>query len=186
MNVARIFAAGMVLAGCTHDIESYKPLDVQAARELDILFVIDDSTDRARYDQMAQQIDVLQAQLASVDGQLPSLHVGVVTTDLGTSSTDDDAPLRPTVMGCFGAGKEAKLQRFTSSITDGYLADERDGSGSADTNRHCKQPVPTQPRAGNYSECHQRITNNEQAYNDQPLQLGISQTSESSFRAHAQ
>jgi hypothetical protein len=78
---------------------------------------------------MEKQIDVLQAQLASVDGQLPSLHVGVVTTDLGTSSTDDAAPLRPTVMGCFGAGKEAKLQKFESTITDGYLSDERDEAG---------------------------------------------------------
>lgn len=129
MNAAKIFTVGMLLAGCTHDIESYKPLDVQPARELDLLFVIDDSEDRARYDQMAQQIDVLQSQLASVDGQLPSLHVGVVTTDLGTSSTDDDVPLRPTVMGCFGNGKEAKLQKFTSTIADGYLADERDEAG---------------------------------------------------------
>lgn len=134
MNNAKIFAFALLASACTHDIETYKPLDVQSARELDILFVIDDSTDRAKYDQMAQQIDVLQSQLASVDGQLPSLHVGVVTTDLGTSSTDDDAPLRPTVMGCLGYGKEAKLQKFTSTITDGYLSDERDGSGNRTKN----------------------------------------------------
>lgn len=127
MNLAKIIAASLFVAGCTHDIQTYKPLDVQQARELDLLFVIDDSTDRARYDQMAQQIDVLQAQLASVDGQLPSLRVGVVTTDLGTSSTDDGVPLRPTVMGCFGAGKEAKLQKFESTITDAYLSIDRDG-----------------------------------------------------------
>lgn len=125
---AKMFLAGLVLAGCTHDIETYKPLDVQKARDLDILFVIDDSTDRATYDVMAQQIDVLQSQLSSVDGQLPSLHVGVVTTDLGTSSTDDDAPLRPTVMGCLGYGKEAKLQKFTSTITDPYLSVDRTGA----------------------------------------------------------
>ncbi|MGE0403804.1 MAG: hypothetical protein AB7T06_44260 [Kofleriaceae bacterium] len=125
---AKMFLAGLVLAGCTHDIETYKPLDVQKARDLDILFVIDDSTDRATYDVMAQQIDVLQSQLSSVDGQLPSLHVGVVTTDLGTSSTDDDAPLRPTVMGCLGYGKEAKLQKFASTITDPYLSVDRTGA----------------------------------------------------------
>ncbi len=133
MNIAKIFALGLVV-GCTHDIETYKPLDVQRARELDVLFVIDDSPDRATYDVMAQQLDVLQAQLASVDGQLPSLHVGVVTTDLGTSSTDDALPLRPTVMGCFGDGKEAKLQRFTSNITDAYLSDERAASGGRTRN----------------------------------------------------
>ena len=134
MNLAKIFAVGMVLAGCTHDIETYKPLAVQPARELDVLFVIDDSPDRATYDVMAQQLGVLQTQLASVDGQLPSLHVGVVTTDLGTSSTDDDAPLRPTVMGCFGEGKAGRLQSFSSTITDGYLADERDASGGRTRN----------------------------------------------------
>lgn len=134
MNTAKNFTFALVLAGCTHDIEAYKPLDVQPARELDVLFVLDDSTDRGRYDQMAQQLDVLQSQLASVDGQLPSLHVGVVTTDLGTSSTDDDVPLRPTIMGCFGYGKEAKLQKFTSTITDTFLSDERDGSGGRTKN----------------------------------------------------
>lgn len=134
MTTLHIIAAGLLVAGCTHDIETYKPLDVATARELDVLFVIDDSPDRARYDQMAQQLDVLTAQLAQVDGQLPSLHVGVVTTDLGTSSTDDDAPLRPTVMGCLGYGKAAKLQTFTSTIRDRFLADERDASGARVTN----------------------------------------------------
>jgi hypothetical protein len=129
VNIAKLFVTAALAAGCTHDIESYKPLEVQPARELDILFVIDDSDDRARYDVMAQQIDTLRSQLASIDGQLPSLHVGVVTTDLGTSSTDDPTPLRPVIMNCLDSGKQAKLQKFESTITDSYLSDERDASG---------------------------------------------------------
>jgi hypothetical protein len=118
----------LLLASCTHEIETYVPLEVQPARDLDILFVLDDSADRGSYDQMASQLDVLQSQLASVDGQLPSLHVGVVTTDLGVSGTLDAIPVEP-VDGCIGTGKGGRLQTFAATSSDGFLEDLRGTAG---------------------------------------------------------
>jgi hypothetical protein len=121
----KIALAVLALAACTPDIEPYKPLDVQPARSLDVLFVIDDSPRRGTYDAMAQQLDTLTAQLTGVDGALPSLHVGVVSTDLGTSSTLDALPAW-TMGHCAGFGKAGKLL--------GYLADERAADGSRTRN----------------------------------------------------
>ena len=131
MKAAPLF---LLVAACTPAIDAYKGTDVQRARDLDVLFVIDDSTDRAKYDQMAAQVDALQTQLATIDGQLPSLHVGVVTTDLGTSAIDDRAPLRPTVMGCLGVGKAGALQTFESTVTANYLEDLRAPDGTRTKN----------------------------------------------------
>jgi len=119
----------LFLVGCTHDIESYRPSDVKAVRDLDVLFVLDDSADRANYAAMASQLDVLQTRLAGVDGALPNLHVGVVTTDLGVSGTLDAVPVAP-VGGCSGDGKGGKLQRFASSTGTDYLEDLRGPDGS--------------------------------------------------------
>ncbi|MEO7095109.1 MAG: hypothetical protein ABI175_17750 [Polyangiales bacterium] len=121
-------ACVLLAAACTPEIDAYKPLDVKAARDLDILFVIDDSSNRGSYDEMASQLDVLQARLADVDGQLPSLHVGVVTTDLGTSSTKDALP-GWTTGNCTGFGKAGQLQTFDGQPGGGYLEDLRDASG---------------------------------------------------------
>lgn len=119
----------LLLASCTPTIEAYKPLDVQPARDLDILFVIDDSSDRGNYDEMASQIDVLQRQLAAVDGQLPNLHVGVVTTDLGTSGTRDTIPAA-SIGGCIGFGRGGHLQTFGGDAGGGYLEDLRGSDGT--------------------------------------------------------
>jgi hypothetical protein len=123
----------LLVASCTPEIDAYQPLAVEAPRDLDILFVLDDSADRGNYAQMASQLDVLQARLASVDGQLPSLHVGVVTTDLGTSGTLDAIPVDP-VEGCAGDGKGGRLQTFAASPTGGFLEDLRGATGGRTRN----------------------------------------------------
>lgn len=121
------------LAACTPEIAAYKPLDLAPARDLDILFVIDDSSDRGNYDAMASQLDVLQSQLTSVDGQLPSLHVGVVTTDLGVSGTNDLVPVA-SVGSCIGFGRGGQLQPFGAQTTRSYLEDLRGPGGTRTRN----------------------------------------------------
>ena len=118
----------LVLASCTHDLDVYDRVSVRPARDLDVLFVLDNSPDRSSYDQMASQLDLLQAQLRSVDGQLPSLHVGTVTTDLGTRGTKD--VLGPPSLNCAGDGDAAKLQRLGAGISAGYLEDLRGPDGT--------------------------------------------------------
>lgn len=118
----------LALASCTHDLAVYDRVTVRPARDLDVLFVLDNSADRGSYDQMTAQLDVLQDRLRSVDGQLPSLHVGAVTTDLGTRGTKD--VLGPPVLGCAGDGDAAKLLKPGAGVTGSYLEDLRAPDGA--------------------------------------------------------
>ena len=67
---------------------------VAAKRDVDLLFVIDDSTSF-----LGSQIGLKNAFPALLDelsqsGELPNLHVGVVTSDLGTLGALDSEPGR--------------------------------------------------------------------------------------------
>jgi hypothetical protein len=120
----------VLLASCTHDLSVYDRIAVRPARDLDILYVFDDSFDRGTYDRMASQLDVLQAQLAGIDGQLPNLHVGVVTTDLGTRGSLDSIA-RPPFDSCIGDGNAGKLVTFGAGLpTRGFLEDLRGPDGT--------------------------------------------------------
>jgi hypothetical protein len=120
----------LVLASCTHELAVFDQVDVHAARDLDILYVFDNSAGRGTYDQMASQLGVLQTQLANVDGQLPNLHVGVVTTDLGTRGRLDVQP-GPPIGNCAGDGDAGKLVTFSAGLTFGsFLTDLRGPAGA--------------------------------------------------------
>ncbi|HEY4178004.1 MAG TPA: hypothetical protein VGM90_14250 [Kofleriaceae bacterium] len=115
----------LALGACSYDPHSYNGDEI-GARNMDVLFVLDDATDHANYDAISQQLGDLTASLTGIDGQLPSLHVGVVTTDLGVSATNGAGGAA--VGACTGTGKGGKLQKFTSTATDAYLSDERGGT----------------------------------------------------------
>ena len=120
----------LLLASCTHDLAVYDRVTVKPARDLDILYVFDDSFDHGSYARMASQLDVLQARLKDVDGQLPNLHVGVTTTDLGTRGAKD--PLaRPAFDSCAGDGNAARLVTFGAGLPSrAYLEDLRGPDGT--------------------------------------------------------
>ena len=118
----------LVLASCTHDLAVYDRITVRPARDLDVLFILDNSPDRSSYDQMAAQLDILQDRLRDVDGQLPNLHVGTATTDLGTRGTKDVLGAR--VLNCAGDGDAAKLTKLGAGITGSYLEDLRGPDGT--------------------------------------------------------
>ncbi|MEO8702294.1 MAG: hypothetical protein ABI867_19775 [Kofleriaceae bacterium] len=119
----------LAMAACTHDIDVFDRVEVQNARDLDILFVFDDSPDRNTYDQMASQLDVLQGRLQDVDGQLPNLHVGVTTTDLGTKGTMDLIP-EPQQGNCVGTGNGGALVKFAANVDGDFLEDLRGEAGA--------------------------------------------------------
>jgi hypothetical protein len=121
----------LALASCTHDIAVFDQVDVRPARDLDILYVFDNSLDRGMYDQMASQLDVLQSRLLDVDGQLPNLHIGVVTTDLGVRGRLD-AIAGPAVGSCAGDGDAGRLVSFrgTGPRLGWYLEDLRGPGGT--------------------------------------------------------
>ena len=95
-------------------------------RELDILFVIDDSASTADKQvrfvaAFPQMMDVL----AQIDGGLPDLHIGVVTSDLGTSSANTAPGPAVGILGaggCQGTGKDGALRK-TTGMTDVFLSD---------------------------------------------------------------
>ena len=121
----------LTLASCTHDIAVYERVDVPTARDLDILYVFDNSSDRGSYDRMASQLDVLQTRLGEIDGQVPNLHVGVVPTDLGARGARDAVPA-PSIGTCAGDGQGGQMMTFRGGgVPDGwFLEDNRGPDGS--------------------------------------------------------
>jgi hypothetical protein len=99
---------------------------------LDVLFVIDDSASMAdKQNALNRAFPALLAQLQAADGGLPNLHLGVVSTDLGTSAAGGGTP-GPSVGGgpsaCIGFGKEGKLQTGAATLDGKFLRVSRDGT----------------------------------------------------------
>lgn len=109
-------------------------------RDLDVLFVIDDSggmLDKQRRLQASvpRFFDALRDP-RFVDGALgdalPSLHVGVVTTDMGTQSVG--GPPAPAIGTCWNTGRDGVLQVGSASISDRYLRNVANADGTRTTN----------------------------------------------------
>ena len=128
------------LAGCPdRSIDKVDPLQgrveakdipVNINRDLDLLFLIDDSPSMADKqanlaDNFGKFIDVLN----SIPGGLPNVHIGVVTSDMGTQGPPPS--FGPTVGAglpgaCAGMGKDGVLQTFGAPITGNFIVDTKD------------------------------------------------------------
>lgn len=136
--IKHLALASLLLSAC-HSTEVVGGLQEVASmrsipnRDLDILFVVDDSPSTAdKQIRLAaafpQMIDVL----SQIDGGTPNLHIGVVTSDMGTSSAND-AP-GPAVGqvgagGCAGHGKDGALRQI-AGMTEPFLSDVAGPSGA--------------------------------------------------------
>jgi hypothetical protein len=91
--------------------------------DVDILFVIDDSARMAEHQaNLGQKLPVLIAALKNVPGGLPSLHIGVVTGDLGAGPTATGSCRPGGDRGVLRAGASCGLDggaRFLSSAENG-------------------------------------------------------------------
>lgn len=130
---------GTLLLGACHSttvvggLQEVASMHTNPNRNLDILFVIDNSPSTA--DKQArlaaafpQMIDVL----SQVAGGIPDLHIGVVTSDMGTSSSGTaPGPAVGSVGagGCAGRGEDGVLRK-TSAMNAVYLSDVRGADGS--------------------------------------------------------
>ncbi len=100
-------------------------------RDLDLLFVVDNTaTMESRQRALRQGFAKLESHLEFAEGGVPNLHVGVVSTDLGTGTWS--------VPGCVDGGDGAALQNAPRlsgcEAPDGrFLRDYSDGTGR-DTN----------------------------------------------------
>src|SRR3569623_796640 len=104
----------------------YKDIPVNVSRKVDILFVIDDSPSMAdKQKNLKANFPNFINVLNTIQGGLPDVHIGVVTSDHGTSGADGKtAPALPgSVGGCSSTGKtgeqhtEAAKRALQSSNT---------------------------------------------------------------------
>ncbi|HEY4054965.1 MAG TPA: hypothetical protein VGM39_00105, partial [Kofleriaceae bacterium] len=124
----------LVVAACHGDAtlgHSEQNLLIKATPnpDLDILFVVDNSP--SMLDEQAAltaAFPLMMDRLSELDGGLPNLHIGVVTSDMGTSGENGVAP---PVGSCLGIGDDGALKLNALVTTDGapYLVDVGGPSG---------------------------------------------------------
>jgi hypothetical protein len=121
MTVRMTLMLAPVCAACaTHDVvvgelDEIVALSAVPNHDLDLLFVIDNSESMAdKQLALAQAFPRMADKLTQLDGGLPNLHIGVITSDMGTqgSAVATPGPDVPPVGagGCSGVGQDGALQ----------------------------------------------------------------------------
>ena len=119
-----------------------KSFPINLNRDVDILFVIDNSASMADKQQNLKDnfpnfINVLN----TIQGGLPDVHIGVINSDVGTKGEDDAAP--GTAVGMVGSGGCANTGGATGGgnlvvngapVTGTFLSDIKLGDGSRQKN----------------------------------------------------
>ncbi|MBL9017558.1 MAG: hypothetical protein JNL83_25435 [Myxococcales bacterium] len=100
---------------------------VPQRHDLDLMFMIDDSTNYDMEINLAVAMPTLTARLMAMG--VSSLHIGVATSDLGTTgSVNPDMPGPPVGQvgngGCAGHGKDGVLQTSGAAVTGAFIIDE--------------------------------------------------------------
>jgi hypothetical protein len=135
----------LALAGCS----SSSPSPPQVARapvavlspvpnnKVDVLFMIDDSVSSQQYRQnVADNVPAFIDRL-SRRGQLPDLHIGRISSDLGTSAASDQPPAPQLGTGpsaCAGSGANGELQIYDAQIQGRYITDRPNSDGTREIN----------------------------------------------------
>jgi hypothetical protein len=112
---------------------------VTVNRDVDILFVIDDSPSMLdKQTNLKNNFPNFINVLNTIEGGLPNIHLGVVSTDLGTKGADD-AVAGPGIGSgpgsCSGNGKSGNLQtNNTTVITGAFISDIKNTDGTRTMN----------------------------------------------------
>jgi hypothetical protein len=118
-----------------------KSFPINLNREVDILFVIDDSGSMAdKQANLRANFPNFINVLNTIQGGLPDVHIGVVTSDVGTKGEDVANPGPQAGQGvglCAGLGKGGNLQTFGATLTANadspnanFIADIKNEDGS--------------------------------------------------------
>ena len=127
-----------VLVACGDDASVLEnPLSIRVASYaaapspgLDVLVQMDDSSGMLDVqEKLAAHLSVLLDGFAALPGGPPELHLGVVTSDLGTTGSLDRTTPGPSLDGCSGAGKDGALQTGGAQVTGHFVVDEADENG---------------------------------------------------------
>ncbi len=126
-------APDVVIVGGLREVTALRAIP---NRELDILFVIDNSPSMAgKQASLAASLSRMIDPLTRLDGGMPNLHLGVITSDMGTlgSAVAEPGPLVGSLGmgGCRDRGDDGALQtRNAPELTDGFVRDVADASGA--------------------------------------------------------
>lgn len=146
-------AAAGLLAGCPdRSISKVEPAQgrveakdfpVEINRDVDLLFLIDDSPSMAdKQSNLAANFPRFIEVLSTLEGGLPNVHIAVVTSDMGAKGAD--GVIAPPIGGggqgsCANAGKNGAMQLFGAPVSGGpFISD-------------IQPPDPTAPRTRNYT-----------------------------------
>jgi hypothetical protein len=132
--LAAALAASGALAACNSstivvgELQEVTTLKAIPNRKLDLLFVIDNSPSmldkqRALTESFPAMIELLER----VDGGLPDLHIGVVTSDMGTLAASSPTPAPAIGVlgsgGCAGSGDDGALRIGAASLPQPFISD---------------------------------------------------------------
>jgi hypothetical protein len=107
----------------------YKDIPVTVNRNIDILFMIDDSNSMLdKQTNLKANFPGFINVLNTIEGGLPNIHLGVITSDLGTKGAADSGP-GPTVGGCNNS-KNGNLQTFGAPVTGQFISDVLNTDGT--------------------------------------------------------
>lgn len=136
-----LVALALLFAACGDNsgdvVEPYVEIAAVPAtsnRDVDLLFVFDD-TQLDFQTAMKNAMPAFLEELGRRDG-LPNLHVGVISTDVGTLGTADNVPGAPIGSGpgsCAGVGKDGALQLGTTTGAP-FVSDIAASDGTRTTN----------------------------------------------------
>lgn len=117
----------------------YKDIPVTVNRDIDILFIIDDSPSMLdKQTNLKNNFPNFINVLNTIEGGLPNVHLGVVSSDLGTKGAAD-AQAGPTIGSgpgsCSGNGDSGNLQTNMSTLVSGtFISDTKNNDGTRTTN----------------------------------------------------
>ncbi len=142
---ASLFTTGLVgaalLAGCpSREVAKVDPrptkegqtsIPVSINRDIDILFMVDNSGSMIEEQtSLANNFQRFINVLENIEGGLPNVHIGVITSDVGAGPYN--------IAGCSGNGDNGSLQSAPSGSCNGpsgaYIEDIDDGNGGRITN----------------------------------------------------
>lgn len=140
MRSRLLLAAATLVVGCAEPTNvvvggftEVSTLKAIPDRDLDLLFVVDNSSSMTdNQTALATNFPRIIDALSSLPGGLPNLHIGVVTSDMGTSSAGDASPAS-SISGCTGTGMNGQLVT-DPAIADRYISDVAAADGTRTRN----------------------------------------------------
>jgi hypothetical protein len=127
-----------------------KDIPVQVNRDVDILFLIDNSPSMAdKQHNLALNFQHFTDVLSSITGGLPNVHIAVATSDLGTRAAGNPTATNPGIGtlgqgGCAGNGLNGNFQLSGASVMGAnFISDVQLADGTRQMNYTCTPASPT-------------------------------------------